>query len=211
MTELKCKYIKHFLNNIIILKILNIYYAKPIKFHIHQYHFCSKFHLPQIYANIYFSSIPETQNVHNSHIHSDTKDNNTSCTDETEPFNRKQKNPTPIFTPHEEPELSSGEENDALLTKRPFSAVESNQPFRIEISSEHSSSFKEIVQNENNNNPNKSVRETQYPNLTDNDNIESKPTEQDTEYKGQKEPTPPLPSMDGAYSIIKSTMPLSSL
>ena len=38
-----------------------------------------------------FSSIPETQNVRNSHIHSDTKDNNTSCTDETEPFNQKQK------------------------------------------------------------------------------------------------------------------------
>ena len=96
---------------------------------------------------------------------------------ETEPFNRKRKNPTPILTPHEEPELSSGEENDALLTKRPFSAVESTQPFRIEISSEHLSSFEDIVQNENNNNPNNSVGETQYPNLTDNDNIESKPTE----------------------------------
>ena len=77
-----------------------------------------------------------------------------------------------MFTPHEEPELSSGEENDALLTKRPFSAVESTQPFRIEISSEHSSSFEDIVQNENNNNPNNSVQESQYPNLTDNDNIE---------------------------------------
>ena len=85
--ELKCKYIKHFLKNIIILKIFNIYYAKPIKFHIHQYHFCSKFHLPQMYPNIYFSSIPETQNIQSSHFHSDTKDNNTSCTDETEPFN----------------------------------------------------------------------------------------------------------------------------
>ena len=188
---------------------MNIYYPKPIKFHIHQYHFCSKFHLPQMYPNIYFSSIPETQNVHNSHFHSDTKDNNTSCTDETEPFNRKQKNPTPIFTPHEEPELSSGEENDALLTKRPFSAVESTQPFQIEISSEHSSTFEDIVQNENNNNPNNSVLES--PNLTDNDNIESKPTEGDTEYNGQKEPTPPVPSVDGAYSIVKSTMPLSSL
>ena len=168
-------------------------------------------HLPQIYANLYFSSIPETQNVRNRHIHSDTKDNNSSCTDETEPFNRKRKNPTPIFTPHEEPELSSGEENDALLTKRPFSAVESTQPFRIEISSEHSSSFEEIVQNENNNNPNNSVRESEYANLTDNDNIESKPTERDTDYNGEKEPTPPLPSIDGAYSIVKSTMPLSSL
>ena len=36
-----------------------------------------------------FSSIPETQNVHNSHIHSDMKHSNTSCTNETEPFNRK--------------------------------------------------------------------------------------------------------------------------
>ena len=188
---------------------MNIYYPKPIKFHIHQYHFCSKFHLPQMYPNIYFSSIPETQNIQSSHFHSDTKDNNTSCTDETEPFNRKRKNPTPIFTPHEEPELSSGEENDALLTKRPFSAVESTQPFRIEISSEHSSSFEDIVQNENNNNPNNSVLES--PNLTDNDNIQSKPTEGDTEYNGQKEPTPPVPSVDGAYSIVKSTMPLSSL
>ena len=121
------------------------------------------------------------------------------------------KNPTPIFTPHEEPELSSGEENDALLTKRPFSAVECTQPFRIEISSEHSSSFEEIVQNENNNNPNNSVWESQYANLTDNDNIASKPTERDTDYNGEKEPTPPLPSIDGAYSIVKSTMPLSSL
>ena len=168
-------------------------------------------HLPQIYANLYFSSIPETQNVHNRHIHSDTKDNNSSCTDETEPFNRKRKNLTPIFTPLEEPELSSGEENDALLTKRPFSAVKSTQPFRIEISSEHSSSFEEIVQNENNNNPNNSVQESEYPNLTDNDNIESKLTERDTDYNGEKEPTPPLPSIDGAYSIAKSTMPLSSL
>ena len=134
-------------------------------------------HLPQIYANLYFSSIPETQNVRNRHIHSDTKDNNSSCTDETEPFNQKRKNPTPIFTPHEEPELSSGEENDTLLTKRTFSAVECTQPFRIEISSEHSSSFEEIVQNENNNNPNNSIRESQSANLTDNDNIESKPTE----------------------------------
>ena len=85
------------------------------------------------------------------------------------------------------------------------------QPFRIEISSEHSSSFEEIVQNENNNNPNNSVRESEYANLTDNNNIESKPTEQDTDYNGEKEPTPPLPSIDGAYSIVKSTMPLSSL
>ena len=135
------------------------------------------------------------------------KDNNSSCTDETEPINRKQKNATPIFTPHEEPELSSGEENDALLTKRPFSAVECMQPFRIEISSEHSSSFEEIVQNENNNNPNISVRESQCANFTDNDKIESKPTD----YNGEKEPTPPLPSIDGAYSIVKSTMPLLSL
>ena len=162
-----------------------------------------------MYLNIYFSSIPETQNVHNTHFHSNTKDDNTSCTDETEPFNRKQKNPTPIFTLHEEPELSSDEENDALLTKRPFSAVESTQPFQIEISSEHSLSFEDIVQNENNNNPNNSVLES--PNLTDNDNIESKPTKGDTEYNGQKEPTPPVPSVDGAYSIVKSTMPLSSL
>ena len=63
------------------------------------------------------------------HIHSDMKDNNSSCTDETEQFNQKRKNPTPIFTLHEEPELSSGEENDALLTKRPFSAVKSMQSF----------------------------------------------------------------------------------
>ena len=91
--------------------------------------------------------------------------------------------------------------------------LQSNLPslFRIEISSEHSLSFEEIVHNENNNNPNKSVWESQYPNLTNNDNIESKPTERDTEYNGQKEPTPPLPSIDGAYSIIKSTMPLSVL
>ena len=80
-----------------------------------------------------------------------------------------------MFTPPEVPELSSGEENDALLTKRPFSAVESTQAFQIEISSEHSSSFEDIVQNENNNNPNNSVLES--PNLTDNDNIESKLTE----------------------------------
>ena len=165
-----------------------------------------------MYPNIYFSSIPETQNIQSSQFHSDTKDNNTSCRDETEPLNRKRKNPTPIFTPPEVPDLSSGEENDALLTKRPFSAVtppESIQPFRIEILSEHSSSFEDIVQNENNNNPNNSVLES--PNLTDNDNIESKPTEGDTEYNRQKEPTPPVPSVDGAYSIVKSTMPLSSL
>ena len=85
------------------------------------------------------------------------------------------------------------------------------QPFRIEISSEHSSSFEEIVQNENNNNPNISVRESQSANFTNNDNIESKLTERDTDYNGEKEPTPPLPSIDGAYSIVKSTMPLSSL
>ena len=139
------------------------------------------------------------------------KHNNTSCTNETEPFNRKQKNPTPILTRHEEPELSSGEENDALLTKRPFSAVESTKPFRIEISSEHSLSFEDIVQNENNSNPNNSIGESQYPSLTDNDNIESKLTEGDTAYNRQKEPTPPLLSIDGAYSIVKSTMPLSSL
>ena len=188
-----------------------------------------------MYPNIYFSSIPETQNIQSSHFHSDTKDNNTSCIDETEPLNRKRKNPTPIFTlpevpdlssgeendalltkrpfssvtPPEVPDLSSAEENDALLTKRPFSAVKSTQPFPIEILSEHSSSFEDIVQNENNNNPNNSVLES--PNLTDNDNIESKPTEGDTEYNRQKEPTPPVPSVDGAYSIVKSTMPLSSL
>ena len=115
------------------------------------------------------------------------------------------------MTWHEEPELFSGEENDALLTKRPFSAVESTQPFQIEISSEHSSSFEDIVQNESNNNPNNSVGESQYLNLTDNDNIESKPTERDTAYNGQKEPTPPLPSVDGGllyrqvnYAIVVS-------
>ena len=71
--------------------------------------------------------------------------------------------------------------------------------------------FEEIVLNENNNNPNNSVWESEYANLTDNDNIESKLTEQDTDYNGEKEPTPPLPSIDGAYSIVKSTIPLSSL
>ena len=162
-----------------------------------------------MYPNIYFFSIPETQNIHSIHFHSDTKDNNTSCRDETEPLNLKRKNPTPIFTPPEVAELSSGEENDALLTKRPFSAVESTQPFQIEISSEHSSSLEDIVQNENNNNPNNSV--LKRPHLTDNDNIESKLTEGDTEYNGQKEPPPPVPSVDGAYSIVKSTMPLLSL
>ena len=58
---------------------------------------------------------------------------------------------------HPSSELSSGEENDALLTERPFSAFECMQPFQIEISSEHSSSFEEIVQNENNDNPNNSI------------------------------------------------------
>ena len=56
------------------------------------------------------------------------------------------------------------------------------QPFRIEISSEHSSSSEEIVQNENNNNPDISVWESQCAHLTDHDNMESKLTEQDTDY-----------------------------
>ena len=149
--------------------------------------------------------------MHNRDIHIDMKDNNSSCTDETEPFNQKRKNVTSIFTPPEEPELSSGEENDALLTKRPFSTFQSTQPFRIEISSEHSSSSEEIVQNENNNNPDISIQESQCDHLTDHDNMESKPTEQDIDYNGEKEPIPPLPLIDGAYSIVKSTMPLSSL
>ena len=149
--------------------------------------------------------------MHNRDIHIDTKDNNSSCTDKTEPFNRKRKNVTSIFTPPEEPELSSGEENEALLTKRPFSTFQSMQPFQIEISSEHSSSSEEIEQNENNNNPDISIQESQCAHLTDHDNMESKLTEQDTDYNGEKEPIPLLPLIDGAYSIIKSTMPLSSL
>ena len=84
------------------------------------------------------------------------------------------------------------------------------QPFQIEISSEHSSSSEEIVQNENNNNPDISIWENELAHLTDHDNMESKPTEQDTHYNREKEPIPPLPSIDGAYSIT-STMPLSSL
>ena len=117
-----------------------------------------------------------------------------------------------MLTPIDVPDLSSGEENEALLNKRPFSTFQSMQPFRIEISSDNTSTSDEIVPNEENNYPDISVPETKLAVSMDDDHHQhSKPKEQNTDHNAHKEPVQALPSIDGAYSVVKSTMPLSSL
>ena len=117
-----------------------------------------------------------------------------------------------MLTPIDVPDLSSGEENEALLNKRPFSTFQSMQPFRIEISSDNMSTSDEIVPNEENNYPDISVPETKLAVSMDDDHHQhSKPKEQNTDHNAHKEPVQALPSIDGAYSVVKSTMPLSSL
>ena len=56
-----------------------------------------------------------------------------------------------------------------------------------------------------------SVPEPELVCSTDEPHMQLKATEEDTDQNLHKEPTPPVPSIDGAYSIVKSTMPLSSL
>ena len=129
-----------------------------------------------------------------------------------ERLNRKQKNVTPILTQIDVPELSSGEENEALLNKRLFSAFQSTQPFRIEISSDNTSTSDEIVPNQEKNYPDIYVPETKSTLSTDeNAHCHSKPKQQNTDRNPHNEPLQAVPSIDGAYSVVKSSMPLSSL
>ena len=82
------------------------------------------------------------------------------------------------------------------------------QPFCIEISDDTSSSD-DIMENEHFDHM--SVPEPVLSHSTDQPHTQLKATEEDIDQNLDKEPTPPVPSIDGAYSIVKSAMPLSSL
>ena len=99
-----------------------------------------------------------------------------------ERLHRKRKNVTPILTEIDIPELSSGEENEALLNKRPFSAFQSMQPFRIEISSDNTSTSDDIVPNQENNFPD-ILTQIDIPELSRDENADrhSKPKEHSTD------------------------------
>ena len=99
----------------------------------------------------------------------------------------------------------------ALLTKRPFCTSQSTQPFRIEISSEHSSSGDKLLTNAQTDDPDMCLLITENGGSNQNLETQWKLTQEETDDNPQKEPLQAGPAIDGAYSIVKSTMPLSSL
>ena len=99
----------------------------------------------------------------------------------------------------------------ALLTKRPFCTSQSTQPFRIEISSEHSSSGDKLLTNAQTDDSDMCLLITENGGSNQNLETQWKLTQEETDDNPQKEPLQAGPAIDGAYSIVKSTMPLSSL
>ena len=86
------------------------------------------------------------------------------------------------------------------------------QPFKLEISSDNTSTADTIIQNEENHNGDISILETTFIDSVGNDHhMHSNTKEENNDPNENKQPVPPFPSIHRANSLVNSTVQLSSL